>query len=103
MWRETASGSADAGVALGALDKFDVVAFGITHRKSEAVVGAAFDLARLESLVGEIAAQGGDVVGGEGDVIHAVGGLGLGCSAVPNPLFARHVTDRLAGFDRGGR
>ena len=90
------------GVALGALDEFDVVSLGIANGEGEAVVGAAFDLARLESLVSEVAAQGSDVVGGEGNVIHAISGLGIGRGTVSDPLLARHVTDGLAGLDRVG-
>src|SRR5579872_7089374 len=90
-------------VAFSALDELDAASFGIIQTESETVVGAAFDLAGLDSLLREVTAQRSNVVGGEGNVINAIGGLGVGGGAVSDPLLARHVADGLPRLDRIGR
>ncbi len=78
------------------LDELDAVALGIVDREVEAVVGTALNLRNLDALRDQIFSQRADVVGGEGDVIHAVGGLGIGRGTVADPLGADHVSQCTA-------
>lgn len=83
-------------------DELDVMSLGIDDEEEEAVVGAALNLGNLDSLVGQVAAKGGDVVGCEGDVIHAIGGFRIRRGTETDPLRADQVARRLARFNRVG-
>ena len=103
MWRETGE-SADwcRRFVLGSLDKLNAVAVRVGHGKAQAVVGAAFDLMHDQALRAQILAQRRNVIGGESNVIHAIGRLGIGRGTVSHPLLADDVSNQPASLHRIG-
>src|SRR5579862_2829117 len=97
-------GGSGRGDRLGrsALDELDVVPFRVVDREKQAVIGAALNLRSLDSLVDQVAAKGCNVIGGEGDVIHAIGSFWIRGGTETDPLRADHVAHRLAWFNRVG-
>ncbi len=87
-------------ITFGPFDELDFVAFGIGDEKAFAVVGATFDVAGLQPFGREIRTKSLDVFGGEGGMVHPISGAWIGSRAVSDPLLARHVAGRFAGFDR---
>ena len=95
MWRETAGrrgGRSCITLWLAPRTQCDALPDPPPQRKT--VVGPSLNLRSLDSLRNQIVAKGGHVVRGEGDVIHAVGGLGIRRRTVADPLPADDIAQR---------
>src|SRR5579872_5555244 len=84
------------------LDELNMVAFRIGERDCMAFLGPGFDCGYSDVVGEEIFAKGCDIICCEGDVIHAVGGFGIGRGTVAHPLFADQVPRGFTGVDRFG-
>ena len=76
------------------------MAFRIIHGKAQAVVGVSLDGRHSHTVRDQMLAQLRDVIGGEGNMIQAVGSFGIRRGAVAHPLPAHYVSDEPARLHR---
>jgi len=77
------------------------MAFGIDYGDAHSMVGVILDGRHFSKPFAiKIFPQRDNVVGGEGHVVHPVGGVGIGCGAIADPLPADHEAHNSAGLHR---